>query len=81
MDSINPVFLLPEKLQASAVETAHMFALPSRQVLDSITPTRGLNPGVDGDDLQLLIAAIVKAIKKIAPSERLHPRIAKAYAE
>ncbi len=81
MGSVNPVFLMPEKLKESAADIAKMYA-------GSITLSTGqfcTNPGliiaVDGNDLNIFIDKLGEEIKNIAPGTMLHPGIAKLYNE
>jgi NADP-dependent aldehyde dehydrogenase len=79
MGSINPVFLLPEKLKASAVEIAKMYAASVTMSVGQFCTNPGLILGVDGDDLQAFIVSIGNEIKKVAPAAMLHTGIANAY--
>jgi NADP-dependent aldehyde dehydrogenase len=81
MGSINPVFLLPEKLKASVVEVAKMYAASITLGVGQFCTNPGLILGIEGEELQQFIFAIGNEIKNIAPSKMLHPGIAKAYAE
>jgi NADP-dependent aldehyde dehydrogenase len=81
MGSINPVFLLPEKLATSAVDLGKMLASSVTLGVGQFCTNPGLILGVDGDDLQHFVSAMGNEIKGIAPSRMLHPGIAKAYSE
>jgi NADP-dependent aldehyde dehydrogenase len=81
MGSINPVFLLPEKLKQSAAVDAKMYAGSITMGVGQFCTNPGLIIGVDGDDLNTFIDILGKEVKKIAPGTMLHPGIAKAYAE
>lgn len=81
MGSINPVFLLPEKLKTSAVAMAKMYAASVTLGTGQFCTSPGLLLGVEGDDLQTFMATIGDEIKKVAPSTMLHPGIAKAYED
>ncbi|MFT3947572.1 MAG: aldehyde dehydrogenase (NADP(+)) [Agriterribacter sp.] len=80
MGSINPVYLLPEKLQQSAAEIARQYAASVTLSVGQFCTNPGLIIGIDGDGLQQFITALGNEIKNIAPSPMLHPGIAKAFA-
>lgn len=79
MGSINPVFLLPEKLAASAVDIANMYAASITLSVGQFCTNPGLIIGVEGDDLQTFIRALGTAIHDINPAPMLHDGIVKAY--
>src|SRR4051812_43998152 len=79
--SINPVFLLPQKLETSAVDLGKMLAASVTLGVGQFCTNPGLILGIDGDNLQNFISAMGNEVKVIAPSKMLHPGIAKAYAE
>ena len=81
MGSINPVFLLPEKLKTSPADLAKTLAASVTLGVGQFCTNPGLILGIDGDDLQNFISAMGSEIKVIAPSKMLHPGIAKAYTE
>ncbi|MCC6286651.1 MAG: aldehyde dehydrogenase (NADP(+)) [Chitinophagaceae bacterium] len=80
MGSINPVYLLPEKLQQSAAEIARQYAASVTLSVGQFCTNPGLIVGIDGDGLQQFITALGNEIRNIAPSPMLHPGIAKAFA-
>src|ERR1700744_1108402 len=81
MGSINPVFLLPGKLKASARDLAAQLAGPITLGTGQFCTNPGLSLGVAGVDLDTFIGELGVAIEKAAPGTMLHPGIAKAYAE
>jgi len=81
MGSINPVFLLPEKLKQSAAEIATMYAGSITLGVGQFCTNPGLIIGIEGESLQTFITALGNAVTPIAPAKMLHPGIAKAYAE
>jgi alpha-ketoglutaric semialdehyde dehydrogenase len=81
MGSINPVFLLPEKLKQSATEIAKMYAGSVTLGAGQFCTNPGLIIGIESDALQQFIAALGKEIQGIIPGKMLHPGIAKAFAE
>jgi len=81
MGSINPIFLLPDKLRQSAKEVAGLYAGSITLGTGQFCTNPGLIIGVDNEDLQTFIHELGDAIKKIAPGTMLRPGIAKAYGE
>lgn len=81
MGSINPVFLLPEKLQAASKDIATMYAGSITVGVGQFCTNPGLIIGVEGEALQSFIHDLGKAIQPIAPGPMLHPGIVKAYKE
>ena len=81
MGSINPVFLLPEKLRTSAADLAKQLAASVTLGVGQFCTNPGLILGVDGDDLQEFITTMGREIKGISPAKMLHADIAKTYAE
>jgi NADP-dependent aldehyde dehydrogenase len=81
MGSINPVFLLPEKLQQAATDIAKQYAGSITLGVGQFCTNPGLIVGIEGEPLQQFITTLGNEIKAIAPGTMLHPGIAKAYAE
>jgi len=81
MGSINPVFLLPEKLKQSAADIAKMYAGSITLGVGQFCTNPGLIIGIDSDPLQQFITALGKEIEQVAPGKMLHPGIAKAFHE
>ena len=81
MSSINPVFLLPEKLKQSAVEVAKLYAGSITLGVGQFCTNPGLIVGIDNDDLDTFIQTLGEEIKKTSPGEMLHPGIFKNYVE
>ncbi len=81
MGSINPVFLLPGKLKASAKELAAQLAGSITLGTGQFCTNPGLLLGVEGEGLDNFIRELGAAIEKVAPGTMLHPGIAKAYTE
>ncbi len=79
MGSINPVFLLPEKLKTSAAEIATMYAGSITMGVGQFCTNPGLIIGIDSDPLKTFIHDLGKAIQKIAPGPMLHTGIVTAY--
>ena len=81
MGSINPIFLLPGKLSASAKELASLVAGSVTLGTGQFCTNPGLILGVEGEDLELFIRELGEAVRKVNPGTMLHPGIAKAYTE
>ncbi len=81
MGSINPVFLLPEKIRQSAAEVAGMYAASITQDTGQFCTNPGLMVAIDNEDLPVFITALSAKIRELKPGTMLHPGIAKAYTE
>lgn len=81
MGSINPVFLLPEKLKSSAADIAKMYAGSITLGVGQFCTKPGLVIGIESEVLQIFIHDLGKAVQQITPAAMLHPGIVKAYKE
>ncbi|HEY0678409.1 MAG TPA: aldehyde dehydrogenase (NADP(+)) [Chitinophagaceae bacterium] len=81
MSSINPVFLLPQKLRESAVAVAKMYAGSITMGVGQFCTNPGLIIGIDGAPLEEFMEALGNEIRQIAPGDMLHSGIAKNYSE
>jgi len=81
MGSINPVFLLPEKLKQSYKEIAKMYAASITQSVGQFCTNPGLITGIESEELHKFIALLGEEIQKTAPAKMLHAGIAKAFNE
>jgi alpha-ketoglutaric semialdehyde dehydrogenase len=81
MGSINPIFLLPGKLAASAKEVAATIAGAITLGVGQFCTNPGLLIGIEGKDLDLFVEELGAAIAKATPGTMLHPGIASAYSE
>ena len=81
MGSINPVFLLPDKLKTSASALAAQLAGSVTLGTGQFCTNPGLILAVEGEGLDVFIRELGSAIERSAPGTMLHPGIAKAYAE
>ncbi len=79
MGSVNPVFLMPEKLTASANEIATMYAGSITLGVGQFCTNPGIIIGVESEALQTFVHDLGKAIQKTAPAVMLHEGIAAAY--
>ena len=81
MGSVNPVFLLPEKLNASANELAALYAASITLGVGQFCTNPGLLIGIESEALKIFTHDLGKAIQKINPAPMLHAGIVKAYKE
>lgn len=81
MGSVNPVFLLPEKLSAGAKDIAAMYAASITLSVGQFCTNPGLIVGIEGESLQRFIHDLGKAIQKTEPEKMLHAGIAAAYTD
>jgi alpha-ketoglutaric semialdehyde dehydrogenase len=81
MSSVNPVFLLPEKLKQSAAEVAKLYAGSITLGVGQFCTNPGLIFGIESDDLQQFITTLGNEIKAVNPGTMLHPGISKNYSE
>ena len=81
MGSVNPAFLLPQKLKESSSEVAKTYANSITLGVGQFCTNPGLIIGIDGSDLENFISVLGEEIKKVAPGKMLHPGIAKAFYE
>ncbi|MBC7627955.1 aldehyde dehydrogenase (NADP(+)) [Ferruginibacter sp.] len=81
MGSINPVFLLPEKLKNAATEIAQQYAGSITLGVGQFCTNPGLIIGIESEDLQIFIKELGNAIQKVLPLPMLHPGIAGAYSK
>jgi 2,5-dioxopentanoate dehydrogenase len=81
MGSVNPVFLLPEKLTASASDLAKMYAASITLGVGQFCTNPGLLIGIESEGLKTFTYDLGKAIQQIQPAPMLHAGIVKAYKE
>jgi NADP-dependent aldehyde dehydrogenase len=81
MSSINPVFLLPEKMKQSAAEVAKMHAGSITLGVGQFCTNPGLIIGIDNADLDNFINVLSEEIRKTTPGNMLNPGIFKNYVE
>ncbi|HQW83190.1 MAG TPA: aldehyde dehydrogenase (NADP(+)) [Ferruginibacter sp.] len=79
MGSINPVFLLPEKLNTEAASIANLYAGSITLGVGQFCTNPGLIIGIESDALKIFVHDLGKAIQKIAPAPMLHSGIVNAY--
>ncbi|HMC99128.1 MAG TPA: aldehyde dehydrogenase (NADP(+)) [Ferruginibacter sp.] len=81
MGSVNPVFLLPEKLSTDAAAIAKMYAGSITLGVGQFCTNPGLVVGVESEALDQFSKILGEEIKNIPGGKMLHAGIAKAYGE
>ena len=81
MGSVNPVFLLPEKLKLSAVEIAKQLAASITLSAGQFCTNPGILIGIEGEDLDIFLKTLSDLINKTNPAPMLHAGIQKNYVE
>ena len=81
MGSINPVFLLPDKLAADPEWIANLLSSSITLSVGQFCTNPGLVIGEGGAELDQFVRLLGEGIKKVAPGTMLHPGIAKAFKE
>lgn len=79
MSSINPVFLLPEKMKTDAQEIAKQYAGSVTLGAGQFCTNPGLLIGLEGNDLDLFTQTLANEIKAIIPATMLHEGISENY--
>jgi len=81
MGSVNPVFLLPQKMAAEAAAVAKMYAASVTLGVGQFCTNPGIIIGIKGNDLDQFMEVLSGEIKTIPAANMLHEGIAKNYAE
>ncbi len=81
MSSMNPVFLLPEKISNDAAQIAKLYAGSITLNAGQFCTNPGIVVGVDNDDLKKFINVLSEEIKNISPEPMLNAGIYKNYVE
>jgi len=81
MGSVNPVFLLPEKMNLSAAEIAKQCAASITLGVGQFCTNPGIIIGIDNDDLEKFISILSYEIKSIIPAPMLNKSIYKNYID
>lgn len=79
MGSVNPVFLLPGRLAASAEEVATQYAGSLTLGVGQFCTNPGIFVAPNTSDLPRFLDTLAAQISQIAPSRMLHPGIAASY--
>ena len=81
MGSVNPVFLLPNKLGSDVSGIASMYAGSITLGLGQFCTKPGIIIGIEGDNLQTFVHDLGKAISQVNPAAMLHPGIVHSFKE
>jgi 2,5-dioxopentanoate dehydrogenase len=81
MGSVNPVFLMPQKLSQSALEMAQQYAASITLGVGQFCTNPGIIIGIESEALQRFTHDLGKAIKAVNPAPMLHGGIAQSYTE
>ncbi len=81
MGSVNPVFVMPGKLEQSAGDIANMYASSITLGVGQFCTNPGLIIGIESEGLHAFIFKLGEAIREISPGLMLHPGIFKNYVE
>ena len=81
MGSVNPVFLLPEKLEAAAMDIAKSYAGSITLGVGQFCTNPGVIIGIESMHLDIFVAALKEEIRKALPGDMLHTGILKNYIE
>lgn len=81
MGSINPIFLLPGRVQSQSTVLATQIAGSITLGVGQFCTNPGLLIGIESEALQQFIHDLGKAIQQTAPATMLHSGIVKAYKE
>ena len=81
MGSVNPVFLLPEKLKQDADAVASMYAASITQSAGQFCTNPGILVGIDDGSLDQFERLLGEQIGKVKPVRMLHPGIAKNFRQ
>jgi len=79
MGSVNPVFLLPDKLKKDGASVASMYAASITQGAGQFCTNPGILVGIENGSLNEFEKLLGEQIKKVKPVKMLHPGIAKNF--
>ena len=79
MGSINPVFLLPQKLKEDGASMAAMYAASITLSGGQFCTNPGLLIGIEGEELDEFERLLGEKIQQVKPVKMLHPGIAKNF--
>ncbi|HUX94583.1 MAG TPA: aldehyde dehydrogenase (NADP(+)) [Bacteroidales bacterium] len=79
MGSVNPVFLMPGKINESPDGIAKMYAASITLGAGQFCTNPGIIIGLGGNDLNRFMLSLGEEIRKIAPAKMLHENIARSF--
>jgi 2,5-dioxopentanoate dehydrogenase len=81
MGSVNPVFLLPQKLKEDTAMIVSMYAVSITQSAGQFCTNPGILVGIEDDSLNEFEKLLGAQIEKVKPMKMLHPGIAKGFIQ
>lgn len=81
MGSVNPVFLLPQKIKENGASVASLYAGSITQSAGQFCTNPGILIGIESEALQDFKTVLGEQIKKVAPAKMLHPGIAQSFQQ
>lgn len=81
MGSVNPVFILPQKLKKDTEAIAAMYAASITQSAGQFCTNPGILVGIEKEDWNPFEKLLSDQIKKVEPEKMLHPGIAKNFLQ
>lgn len=81
MGSVNPVFLLPEKLKKDTSAIALMYANSITQSAGQFCTNPGILVGIENESLNEFEQLLGQKIRETQPQKMLHPGIAKSFIQ
>ncbi len=81
MGSVNPIFILPEKLSKEADQLSKQIAASVSLGMGQFCTNPGLIVAMDSEPLERFILGFRREIKNLSPSKMLHQGIATNYAQ
>lgn len=81
MGSVNPVFLLPGKLNQGVGAIASMYAVSITQSAGQFCTNPGILVGIENDSLNEFEKILGEQIEKVKPMKMLHAGIAKSFVQ
>jgi len=81
MGSVNPVFLMPEKMRSEAAAIAKQYAGSITLGAGQFCTNPGIIIGIENEDLETFMQVLSEEIKLVAPAPMLHAGIHKSYVE
>lgn len=81
MGSVNPVFLLPQKLKSDMASIASMYAASITESAGQFCTNPGILAGIEDESLTQFEKLLSEQIEKVKPMKMLHPGIAKNFVQ
>jgi len=81
MGSVNPIFLLPDRLQQEAAILAEKIAASVTLGVGQFCTNPGILVAIDGLGLEVFRLKLIECLQQTVPAAMLHPGIQRAYME